>query len=59
MHHPLTDIQVYFEINRPLDIKVPQKKILTQTDRQTDRQTDGRTDRRIDGRADVAYDNNR
>ena len=51
MHHPLTDIQADFEINRPLDIKVPRKKILTQTARQTYRQIDGRTN--------VAYDNNR
>ena len=47
MHHPLTDIQADFEINRPLDIKVPRKK--NGTDGQTDRRTDGQTDRRTDG----------
>ena len=54
MHHPLTNIQADFEINRPLDIKVPRKKNI-----ETDGQTDRRTDRRIDGQTDVAYDNNR
>ena len=49
MHHPLTDIQAEFEINRPLDIKVPRKKLLTQMDRQTDRQTDRQIDRQTDG----------
>ena len=39
----LADIQADFEINRPLDIKLPRNKILTQADRQTDGQTDGRT----------------
>ena len=58
MHHPRTDIQADFEINRPLDIKVPRKKNID-TDGQTDRRTDRQTDRWIDGRTDVAYDNNR
>ena len=38
MHHPLTDIQADFEMNRPtstIDIKLPQKKLLTQTSRTT------------------------
>ena len=53
MHNPLIDIQADFEINRPveLDIKLPQKKIIstddrrTDRDKQTDRQTDGQTSR--------------
>ena len=59
MHHNLTSIQADFEINQPLDIKVPRKKYIDtdgqtdgQTDRQTDRQTDGQTDGTTDGRTD-------
>ena len=43
MHNPLTDIQVDFEINRPIiDIKLPRKEIISIDDR---RQTDGQTSR--------------
>ena len=55
MHHPLTDIQADFEINRLTKyIKLPRKEIID-----TDGQTDGRTDGRTNRRTDIAYYNNR
>ena len=51
MHHPLTDIEVEFEINRPNRYQITAKKIID-TDGQTDRRTDGQTDRQTDGRTD-------
>ena len=48
MHHPLTDIQADFEINRPTRYQITAKKIIDtdgQIDRRTDRQTDGQTSR--------------
>ena len=54
MHHPLTDIQADFEMNRLTRYQIIAKEIID-----TDGQTDGRTDGRTDRRTDVAYDNNR
>ena len=42
-----------------LDIKIPQKVIISTDYRRTDRRHDKRTDGQTDGRTDVAYDNNR
>ena len=52
MHHPLTDVQADFEINRPIRYQITAKINYfhrRQTEGQTDRKTDGRTDGQTDG----------
>ena len=56
---PLQTFRPIFEINRPLDMEIPQKEIISTDDRRTVGRTDGQTARQTDGRTDVAYDNNR
>ena len=47
MHHPLTDIQANFEIDRPVRDQITAKnlKCPQTTDGQTDRRTNGQTSR--------------
>ena len=48
MHYPITDIQAYFKINRPIRYQITQREIISTDDRLTDKRTDRRTDRRTE-----------